>query len=190
MMHVFDRSIIAFTFICRYCVAVYTCSITLRVVTLPSASFDGTTSVTFKAVGIGMDSSSVTRTILTRSDLGYVKADEYELDESQGSNDSALDDTNGAGLINSASASFNVTFYHCEKGGVWMPTKSILDGSDNDTSESCPLCRDVVERATEVRATGCCRKTRFWDEVVHLFTLACVWSTMFTWPRGVRLVLR
>ena len=156
---------------------------------MPSASFDGTTSVTFKAVGIGMDSSSVTRTTLTRSDLG-VKADEYELDESQGSNDSALDDTNGAGLINSASASFNVTFYHCEKGGVWMPTKSILDGSDNDTSESCPLCSSVVKHATEVRATGCCRKTRFWDEVVHLFTLACVWSTMFTWPRGVRLVLR
>ena len=158
-------------------------------VTLPSASFDGTTTVTFKAAGIGMDSSSVTTTV-TRSDLGNVKAEEYELDKSQDSNDSAHDDINGAGLIDTASASFDVTFYHCEKGGVWMPTKSILDGSDNDTSESCPLCSSVVKHATEVRATGCCRKTRFWDEVVHLFTLACVWSTMFTWPRGVRLVLR
>ena len=186
-MPVFDCSILAVHvyFFC-YCVAVYSCSVTLRVVTLPSASFDDTTSVTFKAAGIGMDSL----TTLTRSELGYVKVGEDELDETQDSNDSALDDINGAGSTNTASASFNVTFYHCAKGGVWMPTTSILDGSDNDTSESCPLCSVVVEGETEVRATVCCRWTRPWDEVVHLLRPASVWSTRCTLPRGRRLVLR
>ena len=89
--------------------------------------------------------------------MSYVKAEEDELDESQDSNDPALDDINGLGSTITASASFNVTFYHCAEGGVWIPTTSILDGSDNDTSESCPLCSDVVEGATEVRAAVCCR---------------------------------
>ena len=95
-------------------------------VTLPSTGFDGTTSVTFNAVGAGINST------LTQDSI-----------------DPTLDDTGGLGS-NAASASFNVTFYHCDIGEVWNSTSSILAGSDGDTSEGCQLCSDVVKGASEV----------------------------------------
>lgn len=90
----------------------YTCSVTLRVVTLPSSGFDGNTSVTFSAGGMA---SSV-----------------------------------------ASSASFNVTFFHCEIGQVWNSTAASLDRSDADTTKSCQLCVDVVQRETGVGGGVCC----------------------------------
>lgn len=86
------------------------CSITLRVVTLPSSGFDGTAPVTFNVGGMG---SSV-----------------------------------------ASSASFDVTFFHCEIGEVWSGTSSSLDSSsDGDPTEACQLCSDVVDGEAKVR--GC-----------------------------------
>lgn len=81
------------------------CSITLRVVTLPSSRFDGNASITFEAGGMGSSIPS--------------------------------------------SASFDVTFYHCDTGQVW--TGASLDSSEAGTAESCQLCSAVVEGDARVR---------------------------------------
>ncbi|CAM9095530.1 unnamed protein product, partial [Laminaria digitata] len=105
-------------------------SITLRVVTLPSTSFDGTASVTFKATGLTSGTSP---------------------SASQHSNESSLlKDVSGWGSNAKGSASFNVTFYHCATGQAWSPTaSSSLDCSEGDTCASCQLCSDVVKKEPE-----------------------------------------
>lgn len=158
----------------------YTISITLRVVTLPSTSFDGTTSVTFVAGGIGMNSSSVTRTPFAGSESGYDSFDESSLEEtnsvydptstsaqqaqltygtSSGSRDwnaSVLDHASESGSNITSSTSFTVTFYHCDAGQVWnTSTSAIVSSMDEDASEGCQLCSDVVEGDTDVRACVC-----------------------------------
>lgn len=152
------------------------CSVTLRVVTLPSTGFDGNRSVTFVADGIGMNSSSIRKSPIGGNALIYANDDEYKFDktntyynqgstaqqakitsgassESQDSNDFALPvDTSGPGSnISSSSVTFNVTFYHCDTSHVWNPNSSRLDSiSDGSVSEGCQLCSDTVEGETEV----------------------------------------
>ena len=163
-------------FMLRFChgVAVYTCSITLRVVTLPSTTFEGTTSATFEAFDFGKDSTSITPKTVTRGELASAKAEKETLDESssyhsstsaqkaqlapgtlsepQNLSDTSLDDTRGLGSNAKAYVAFKVTFYHCNIGEVWNSSAPSLDDSDEDTPGSCQTCIDVVEGSSEV----CC----------------------------------
>lgn len=163
----------------------YTISITLRVVTLPSTSFDGTTSVTFVAGSIGMNSSSVTRTPFAGSESGYDSVDESSIDEtnsvydptstsakqaqltygtSSGSRDwsaSVQDTASESGSAITSSTSFTVTFYHCDAGQVWNPSASAaVSSTDEDSSGGCQLCSDVVEGDTDVRACATVQERR------------------------------
>ena len=139
---------------------------------MPSARFDGNTSATFTAVDISINTTSCIPKNGTRGDSASANAEKDKLDisssvdgsttaqqaqlargtlpESQGSIDPTLDDTCGLGLNATASASFNVTFYHCETGQVWKPFARSRIDLDGDTHGSCKLCMDVVEGASEV----------------------------------------
>lgn len=133
----------------------YICSIILRVVTLPSTNFDGTTSATFVADSIGAHSSSTTSNNGQQEQLSSASSS-----ESQDSDDPTVQNTSKLGSNNASTASFDVTFYHCETGQVWNSTStSIETSSDGDMIEGCQLCSDVVEGEAEVREFGsndCC----------------------------------
>ena len=108
-------------------------SITVRVMSLPDAYFDGNTTVTFSAKGIGApEKSSIA--------LSSGSADAKEGVEG----DDPLDVF--------VSQNMTVTFYHCPEGSFWN-----LTSTNNSDSASCKVCTESAEGDTEVMgARGPC----------------------------------
>ena len=121
-------------------------------VTLPSTSFDGTTNVTFVAAEILSTTDALTTSTMSEQsdteDDGSAAALQAQVtvtsSTSQLWNDSAI---GVSGWVSNTSATFNVTFYHCDTGQVW-------NASFGD-SGNCDLCSDVVDGEEEVRVVIC-----------------------------------
>lgn len=107
------------------------CSITVRVVGVPSEQFEGTSTFSFKANGVtySMDSEAAP----TETFAGVVFS---------------TSPSNGILQVEEGTASFNVNFYHCAAGNVW--TAGYLE-EDAESDFSCELCTDIVEGDEEVR---------------------------------------
>lgn len=109
-------------------------SIPLRVVTLPSGQFDGTTNVTFEATGLSPSPSMLT------SSPSY--ADD-------GADEPSLSTPNQT-LHDDILTSFNATFYHCVAGSFWNHSES-----GDDPREECIVCTAGVDGEIEVRKMDC-----------------------------------
>ena len=128
----------------------------MRVVTRPSASFDGTTNVTFAAIGEGppfITSKSIGSS--SNNDVGSPISSTAHQGQrvgtvwsSQGESQSAPPKTTTTEA--SDTVSFDVTYFHCGVGSFWNLSSSGAIAQDEDT-DTCPSCADGVEGATEVR---------------------------------------
>ena len=100
-------------------------SITVRVMSLPDAHFDGKTTVTFCAEGIGAPEESSVSLLSGSADAKEEVEDDDHLDVVVLQN-------------------MTVTFYHCPEGSFWNLT------STNSDSASCKVCIESSEGDTEV----------------------------------------
>lgn len=96
--------------------------------TLPGTFFDGTDTVTFKAVDV-MGSSSSTFSSTSPS--------------SDGHNDDGSSNSVAAGG-ESNTASFEVTFFHCAAGSFWNRELTSVNGPDGHTG-TCETCNENEE---------------------------------------------
>ncbi|CAN0005479.1 unnamed protein product [Ectocarpus fasciculatus] len=101
-------------------------NITLHVVTLPSEDFNGDATVSFQADGMSPPASPVAETTAAAAAAAIVIQ-----------TTSLTDD--GEGDTTAASASFDVSFYHCETGTYW--NNDCDAGGDADSC--CELCTDL-----------------------------------------------
>lgn len=147
----------------RVCTYV-SCSVTLRVASLPSEGFDGEATVSFQANGAGSpapapaldaaDSGSVPDGPTGDSGAGDGDGGETVVVQSltsDGGGDGEEEEEEGQG---GAAASFDVAFYHCIAGNFWNSKVDASSGASicaaDGADTCCELCSEVVEGAKQV----------------------------------------
>ena len=99
----------------------------MRAVSRPDAHFDGNTTVTFSAEGIGVPEESSVALSSGSADAKSVVED---------------DDDAGVGVLHN----MTFTFYHCREGSFWNLTSANSDPG----SASCNVCSESAEDINKV----------------------------------------
>lgn len=119
---------------------IYSYSITVRVVGLPSEDFDGTTTTTFAVVVFGtsfQEKEQDSVTSLAGSSSILTDIGDVDLDDSEDLSTFYANSYNREDDDNSLQQEMEVAFYHCESGWFWAVNLG------NDNSPTCELCVNI-----------------------------------------------
>lgn len=119
---------------------------------MPGTCFEGNANVTFEAKGDGADGDDSNNHLIAPAAEAADKAQgggtPSSLEE-EATHSTLQQQTSGAGGA-SNTASFEVTFFHCEVGSFWNRTDAKDTGMDGYTGECEPCTEDNVDGGIKV----------------------------------------